>query len=143
MSLADVFRDTVARGIGLTTDGRDLAVYRSREAPPGPVLAPEHRARIADQKATLLEILDEPTVRLTWRIPHDVPLRPHLLTVLAWLAVERERWKRDDWHAWLTAKSALIDDGVPCYVADLLATERVARVNLAMLGGKATARVAA
>jgi hypothetical protein len=127
--MLEVLRDLALTGAGLEpgADGR-LAVYRPPTCPAGSALTDGIRVALLLNKAMLRALLEPTGLRDRLAIPPDVPpIGPQLAVVLVWLDQERRAFTPDERHRWLERKRALVDEGVPGYLATLFATEAVCR----------------
>ncbi len=126
MSLLELLRVLVQSGAAVTPREGTLEI-----SAPADAVTPAIRVALKDHKRALLSATDPARVAAAWRVPHCVQLSATLLTILAWLLAERARFARPDWRRWVEHKTAHIDAGASPYVADILATEAVARAELA------------
>jgi hypothetical protein len=131
MTPVEVLREIVSRGVGIAPAGAGVGVYLPPRSASDWSLTPQLRADVSRCKAALLRLVDEAAVRKAWRIPDVVILTPQVCTIAAWLLAERITFSRVDWREWLGRKTMLIAAGSPRHVADLLATEEIARKRLA------------
>lgn len=134
-------RDVLARcagaGVQLWPDAGSLAYSMPADT------SSDLKADLGAHRAELARLVVEAAVRHAWRIPNEVSIGPRVATILAWLVAERSAFGRDEWRLWLEAKTSHIDHGASSYLADILATEAVARTRLGPKIGCATDRAAA